>query len=183
VAKLYRGMDVIFISDIRLNETDPKKFEQVVNENNEMNMRWVREMKPQTSLLKFRFPFDNISPRKFFRGDIHLQVYAPNTSAETRFVPSDTKLVNYDTHKYEEQLFYFNIKYRNASFLDMDEIYGINYDTYRVYLILETYLIQMNVSNASYNKKELKIEVAAMIKEIEAMLKKNIISSDLGWKF
>lgn len=189
VAKLYRNLKVIFISDIRLTEDDEKKFEKLVHENNLMNIRWVEEMNPEgysqdtPALLKFRFPFDGITPRKFFDGRINLQVYAPNTSAETRFEPSSLRKRDYDTIRYEEQLFYFNVKYRNCSFLDYDEIYGVNYDTYRTYIILERYLLQMDVVDGSSSKTDLHYYVAAMILEMEGILRKNIVTKNLGWNF
>lgn len=141
-AALYRGRDVIFISDIRLSADDDKEFEDNVDKNNRMHEDWVNIIKPYRSLLKTRFPFDAKDNKyEFFAGTFYFQVFPPYVSAETRMVPhtlNKEKKV-YDTIVYEEQMFYFNTNYRNHSFLDLDPVFGINYDVYKTFVVLKKY--------------------------------------------
>lgn len=181
IAKLYFGMKIFFISDIRMKASSKEEFELLVRKNNQSNMNWIDQMDPWSSLIKFRFPFDLEEESEFFEGIIRTQTFAKSTSAETRFIPTSKIRKKYDTKKYEEQLFFFNIKYRNKSFINIDPIYGINYDTLRVYMILKRYLtVTKQISDRDRIQKSWAL-VAKMIKDIEKFIGRNTISLSLGW--
>lgn len=176
IARLYSNIpNIYFISDIRLDAPNEENFEKMVWLNNQMNKKWISIIKPVSSMLKFRFPFIKPYTRTFLNGNIRFQVFAPTTSAETRLIPfGEQSLKKYDTKIYEEQMTYFNHNYRNRSFLDLDPIYGINYDTYRTYDVLHNFLISRGQKFSSnihrWNA------VASIINEIEMTLGKNTIS-------
>jgi len=175
VAHLYKGMGVIFISDIRLGSDNEKEHEHLVHKDNCSMERWVEIMEPMRASLKFRFPFDWKDPSyRYLNGTIHVQQFAPPTSAETRlWIGSDRDKRLYDVKSYEEKLFYYNTEYRNRSFLDLEPIFGINFDTWATFQILLEYL-QKNDLIA--NKEPPFLKIAAMILDIQEALGKDTIS-------
>jgi len=141
--KLFKDVDVYFISDIRVADQDYYKFERNVYIDNLLNRHIVMSLDPKKSLLKFRFPFEieNEDEKIYLSGKFLLQTFAPNKSAETRLIPfSNGDLVEGDPKKYEEQMFYFNTEYRNRSFEDLDRLFGLNYDFYSFYKTMEMFL-------------------------------------------
>jgi hypothetical protein len=117
-----KGIDFYFISDIR---TVPKsinyssndftsKFEKEVMRNQTEQMNWISIMKPRLSMLKFKTPYPTIGKDqyyKYLRGQIHLQVWSPTSSSETRlFVSLDDLDYTgwYDVVCYERKLAYYN---------------------------------------------------------------------------
>lgn len=102
----YQKKDIylLFCSDIR---TEPANDENV-KENMDMQLKWWEIMKPELSIFKFRLPW-NDSITQYLSGDIYIQPYPGPTSSETRLiVKSDSKIINYDNKKYEEQCYYHN---------------------------------------------------------------------------
>lgn len=145
---------LLFVSDIRsvpragYQETDAAdiEFEEEVRKNLDWQRRWVEELRPVRSLLKFRLPFvdrnitDEKSSTEYFDGIINFQAYAPPQSAETRLeVGNKPVLVRYDHSRYEQQMFYFNTLYRTQNFQHYHRKYGWSYDTIREYFILKKY--------------------------------------------
>lgn len=182
IASLYSGMKALFISDIRRTELDPLKFEQLVEKDNETQKKWAEIMDPYNCLFKFRLPFLPGTSR-YLDGVIKLQCFAPPTSAETRLIPykgnnkGGFKEKIYSREDYENQLFYFNVRYRNRSFLDLDPVFGVNYDAFRAYNILSRYLeftklIEPNLQNIKIKG----IYILGIIFEIEKKLRNNKIS-------
>jgi hypothetical protein len=102
--------NMLFISDIRTNETDD---EAVVRDMN-MQMNWVLQINPKASLLKFRFPWHYHQDKiNYLDGDLYYQAFAKHTSAETRLMstrPYSTK--EYDWDKYNDVLYNFNMNIR-----------------------------------------------------------------------
>lgn len=173
IAKLYRGINVVFISDIRLGAEDDKQFEENVHQNNEMMARWVEYIQPSVSSLKFRFPFDHEGDYNYLMGTIHVQQFPPVKSAETRLrvIGSDGRRKNYDVVAYEENMNYFNTEYRNRSFLDKEPVYGINYDTYSLYLIIREYLEKSSLVTAEDYRDDIRVKVTAVVMEIQTVLR------------
>ncbi|CAK91721.1 unnamed protein product (macronuclear) [Paramecium tetraurelia] len=106
--------DYLFISDIRTANfkcMTPMENEQAVLRDNQLQMEWVKILKPQKAMLKFRcaYPTEINEPTEFFQGEIYIQAWAPASSTETRLVPYDyVNTIPYDNVKYEEQMFYHN---------------------------------------------------------------------------
>lgn len=103
--------DVLFICDIRTADYKVLTIEEVedaVERDQEYQMKWHLIMKPRYSMLKFRLPWGK-GTTEYLDGDIFLQIWAPQSSTETRLiVHRDAKIKKYDHTKYEEQMFYFN---------------------------------------------------------------------------
>ncbi|MDB4769512.1 hypothetical protein OAG24_00965 [bacterium] len=173
VAKLYSKVsNVYFISDIRLDAATEYEFEELVLVNNEMNKKWISIIKPRASMLKFRFPFIKPYHRTFLKGDINFQVFAKVTSAETRLIIDSNTSEEYDTIKYEEQMVYFNQSYRNRSFLDLDPVFGINYDMYKTYVITLKYLQKQKILDKNSPDVDRWNSVSSIFFEIEKLLGK-----------
>jgi Poly A polymerase regulatory subunit. len=106
-----------------------------------MQQEWIEIIKPVQASLKFRLPYpdtwekavtkytelldkENLQYDKerptilrYFKGRCFIQPYAPQTSTETRLIPSKDSLGNYiyaewDALEYEEMMFYHNTKER-----------------------------------------------------------------------
>lgn len=124
MAEQYANQKVLFISDIRtanFETMEQEVVEDLVLRDNFSQMKWHKMLRPTKSLLKFRLPYNGES-MLYLAGDIFLPIWGPQTTSETRLVPFDEDavpvqgrqyddwcpLAMYDSHKYEEQLFYFN---------------------------------------------------------------------------
>jgi hypothetical protein len=143
---------LLFISDIRsvprsgyqdVDSTDPE-FEDEVRKNLSQQRKWVEALQPVRSLLKFRLPFtteDEKASSEYFDGIINFQAYSPPQSAETRLeVGNKPKMIQYDHSRYEQQMFYFNTRYRIQGFQHYNRRYGWSYDTIREFFVLKKYI-------------------------------------------
>lgn len=153
VKKYSETKNLLFVSDIRSapkpgyakdpDKEDPE-FEEEVRKNLMQQKAWVTSLKPTRSLLKFRLPFtspEEKSATEYFDGIVFFQAYAPPQSTETRLeVGPNAKLIMFDHTVYEQQMFYFNTKYRVQNFSHYERRYGWSYDTIREYFILLKYL-------------------------------------------
>lgn len=115
--------NVYLISDIRrtsLESTMGKELD--VHLDNLLQKDWVELIKPEYSFLKFRIPYDYVDVGKKYKyldGDILFQTFQKDDSNETRLVvPKDYKIKNYDSVKYEQQMFYHNTVTRKEKFMD-----------------------------------------------------------------
>lgn len=107
VAESYDGQDVWFVSDIRTEPT-----EEEIEKNQAAQKSWILKMHPERSMLKLKIPYPQIgrpTAYNYLGGVIHLQCWAPITSAETRLiVPKKTTTVDWDILKYERQCAWYN---------------------------------------------------------------------------
>ena len=122
----------VLISDIRTLSYNPGGFSkdsQRINEESvwsdmQLQQKWVEELNPHMSLLKFRLPFayDFIlkegKTRKYLSGMVLRQVYNKPTSSETRLLVSDLEKRDWDIVAYERKLAYHNDKVRTSKFLN-----------------------------------------------------------------
>lgn len=161
-AKQWAGrQDVLFISDIRT--ADYTQMEDAENEaailgDMRMQETWHNIIKPLRSHLKFRLPYVEGYPGalttvRYLNGFVLRQPWAPQTSTETRLVPTEGE-VDWDCKKYEDQLFYHNAVVRERQrFLNpltqtdvpIDTVRGLSndYDSCAHVVILMDYLIKM----------------------------------------
>lgn len=119
-AKFWSGRnDVYFVSDIRTasyTKLSPLENEREIWKDMEKQSTWHKIMQPVRSQLKFRLPYSNIGmPRylKYLYGTVFKGIWAPQTTTETRLVPAipdetANLEINWDSLKYESQLFYWN---------------------------------------------------------------------------
>ena len=185
IASLYKGFKVMFISDIRMGDEDPKKFEENVAKNNKQQKVWLDIIEPWNSSLKFRFPFIP-GEERYIAGSMRFQSFPPPLSAETRLIPDKIggKYSSrvYSRTKYEEQMLYFNTMYRNRSFLDLDSFFGVNYDVFRMFNILKRYiLVTGGIWKYSHKVDNILLGqmVMSIVFEIEHILGKNVITNIL----
>ena len=164
--------DVFFISDIRLRpgeyeDRPPEENEKMIVEDNQRQRRWVEIIKPVEAHLKFRPPFpiaEEFEKLEYLDGDLFYQPWAPESSAETRLVPSLDERGRYrtkiwDSKKHEEQMFYHNTVLRdnliysnpfleapNEKPIDPPELLN-DYDSVAEAAILRDYLEKMGKEN------------------------------------
>jgi hypothetical protein len=115
---------LFFISDIRSLEYEKgfqgveeyeRKNEELAAEDMNLQMKWVQELKPVQSLIKFRLPYEykwtnkNDKSVLYLDGDLYKQAWSAQTSTETRLVPNlKVSLRNWDFREYESMMFYQN---------------------------------------------------------------------------
>eukprot|EP00929_Paragymnodinium_shiwhaense_P087863 TRINITY_DN48013_c0_g1_i1.p1 TRINITY_DN48013_c0_g1~~TRINITY_DN48013_c0_g1_i1.p1 ORF type:complete len:528 (-),score=112.74 TRINITY_DN48013_c0_g1_i1:117-1625(-) len=100
----------LFISDVRTGDPKIHSKEQVeayVAKDMAMQQEWVRALEPHRAMLKFRLPWTP-GRTEYLHGDIHLPVWGPPTTTETRLITDGKRTKLYDHRKYEEQMFFFN---------------------------------------------------------------------------
>lgn len=99
-----RKHKLLFMSDIREGTEDEK-----VLHNQESNIKWHLSIKPDYSYLKFRCGYETDKNYEYYYGKIYLQIYAPQSSTETRLLlKKDIVPHTYDTHEYQGKMLYFN---------------------------------------------------------------------------
>jgi hypothetical protein len=145
---------VLFISDIRnipMNEPKDEGVDEDVEKNVlcDMNMQleWIRLMKPHASSLKFRLPYNIDDQFKYLDGYRMLQPYAP-FSTEVRLFTDKTEMVCYDCKTFDENMAYFNSSIRNTNYSRWKELFMIgkiknNWDNTISFYILHEYLKKM----------------------------------------
>lgn len=104
---------ILFISDIRnlgIREASTqsiKKYDEIINEDNDKQLRWVQIIRPRYAFLKFRPPLSK-GETSYLTGKIYLQPYSP-ISTETRlFTRNYDELITYDNQEFDEKMAYFN---------------------------------------------------------------------------
>ena len=124
-----KNNDYLLISDIRSLQYDPSTRDKKSKQRNEMSVwsdmklqeKWVMEMKPKVSLLKFRLPFayDFVlregKTRNYLDGKVLKQTYNKPSSSETRLLVTSFETKEWDLLQYEEQLSYHNSFLRGKS--------------------------------------------------------------------
>lgn len=129
------GRRVLFISDIRtadIKSYDDEKTEDTIIKDNKMQAKWIKLMKPEVSMLKFRLPWGK-GTTEYFEGfsypsRIYLPVWGPQSTTETRLIIIGEGTHVYDNTEYEEQLFYFNTVTRVSYYehnIPVEEVPGL----------------------------------------------------------
>ena len=104
--------NLVFICDIRRT-----KDETCVWEDMQAQLRWHDIMRPQLTSLKFRLPWPGMgvaeadNQTEYLDGDIHLPIWAPRNTTESRLVIEKDRHVGtrtYDCLVYEQEMCYFN---------------------------------------------------------------------------
>lgn len=181
----YDDYVILFISDIRseptnlsntgLIENDSKeqsqidqnnsydmRFEKIVYDDLDIQKKWILNLQPDESLLKFRTPFFLYKDIEYFRGRLFIQPWAPITTTETRMLISKDNLnssFTYNCKLYERKMAYINIELRNKDLSELeanmvfddndhvrlgdiwrDKVKHISYDCYLETLIIYKYV-------------------------------------------
>ena len=129
--KKYKKKPILFISDIRSqdNVDDPKKFEESIVEDMARQRKWVEEIKPKASSLKFRLPFTP-GVTEYLDGDVYIQSYPPKFSAECRLFVTDKQLKKtkkYNHTEHEQRMWYHNNIARTCGYEHNIEYPGLDY--------------------------------------------------------
>lgn len=114
----------LFVSDIRTlsydssktNIKDMKANEDTVWKDMNLQRKWVEEIKPLYSLLKFRLPYaedfelEKGKTRDYLDGIIYTQAFCKSSSSETRLCVFGKQITerNWDILSYERKLFHHN---------------------------------------------------------------------------
>lgn len=133
IKNYYKYKNIIFISDIRSTPigNEPSTDELIKDYNIQNNI--LKLLNPKYSLLKWRCPFPNdFKELEIPIGLEFLQVFNKFNSAEMRIIcssPYKFKTITLkDAIKYEERLFYYNIKIRNTIRYDFEKSNFIFYN-------------------------------------------------------
>eukprot|EP01084_Bolivina_argentea_P248999 416656_1 len=186
--RVKNGENILFISDIRTadwrnqNQLDVEDF---VLRDNELQFKWVKYINPLKAHLKFRCPYPdrvaNLDKYEYFDGILYFQPWLGPTSTEMRLVvDKKLQLKEYNIHKYEQQLFWWNNVARQTNINNpyyFAQIGFINtYDCYLEAIILETYFKKMfafNNNNNNNNYDALKYLIPLTVHRITRMLSPN----------
>ena len=148
--------EIVMISDIR-SEPDgvpknspkyAKLFDEEIVKNMKMQSEWLEAInekrldhgeKTIKGLFKFRLTYEEGST-KYLAGTLAFQVFEKQASTELRLwadvnAPKET----YDHRQMEEELFFFNSRYRPGKFFDEDPIFGSSYDILKASKIIRHY--------------------------------------------
>ena len=122
-AEFWHGKNVLFISDIRTSTAGRTPSQTDVQSDMNMQLEWVKKMRPRAGMLKFKLPFANtIVP--YIKGDIHLPIWGRQRTAESRLIFTDKTAFDNDTliehtysaGDYEKEMFYFNTTTRMSTY-------------------------------------------------------------------
>ena len=111
-------------------------------------MKWYEILKPTKSMLKFRLPYigdklDRKVKMDYLEGDIYFQIWPAGSSSECRLVVGkNAKIKQYDSIKYENQLFRFNQVERVLCYEHQLQVPGIDhcYDCRAEVFVFEEYI-------------------------------------------
>ena len=146
--------DLIFVSDIRLGEDDQTQFEHGVTRDMLLQQEWVKILKPDLSLLKFRMSYHMKEGEtlQYMKGTLLYGIWPKPQSGESRLLVRKTNInknYNYDFTDYEQTMFFHNkikrpfcypIKKEFSAFISKpNNPYCSCYDCMSELLILEKY--------------------------------------------
>ena len=136
------GRNIFFISDIRRDAYD----ENMIKDDMTYQSDWHKILGSKRSMLKFRLPWTQQGSTSYLAGDIHLPVWGPQTTTESRLItqkdrPLAERDYNHDT--YNNQMFYFRCYTRPAVYNhDIQGVPGLDhcYDCRAEVHILQEYI-------------------------------------------
>ena len=106
--------NILFISDVRVGNKDVHETEQAHQQRIQRDMEaqrvWMQILRPRSSILKFRRPWNMGSNITYYpAGSVYLPVYGKQFTHEARLIlDRDTRDIPYDNRRYEGQMAYFN---------------------------------------------------------------------------
>jgi len=179
-----RDHKLLFMSDIREGTEDLK-----VLGNQESNIRWHKIIKPDYSYLKFRCGYETEKEYNYYKGDIYLQFYAPQSSTESRLLlEKDLVPYVYNIDEYQGKLYYFNRVIRpsyHKSVIDDNNLFDHCYDCVYFGYIIKNYISKFKVFNPYKNKDifSIMVEITNIlseysqnkIKSLNSYIKHNIL--------
>jgi cap2 methyltransferase len=135
-----RKYKLLFISDIREGTEDEK-----VLLNQESNIKWAKIIKPDYSYFKFRCGYETDEIYKYYKGKILLQIYAPQSSTETRIMfKKNIRKCEYNIKEYQGKMLYFNRilrpSYYTNNYIQDNNIFDHCYDCTYFGKIIKIYI-------------------------------------------
>jgi hypothetical protein len=104
--------DLLFISDIRTQNSGNLPKESDIILDMQLQKDFVTSLRPKASMLKFRPPFFDANSQfyEYLDGEIIYQPWAPKGSTETRLIVTDPDSIKlYDLKQYDNKLYYQKI--------------------------------------------------------------------------
>ena len=104
---------ILFISDIRVDGHSEESIQKDMAD----QARWHELMKSTRSILKFRLPWYILETTEYLDGDLHLPVWGPQTTTESRLITKKGHPLarhTYDNDRYNNQMFYHRCYTRPA---------------------------------------------------------------------
>ena len=182
---------ILFISDIRSLDDDDlvttkvtniesqRRIEEEVNKNMREQEEYYKIIRPYRALLKMRLPYayswTSSSSYRYLNGSIFKQAFAPQTSTETRLVPSGDE-IDYDIRKYESQMFHHNVIIREKMRYNIpvtDPKCGLtnDYDSAYTMFVLTKYLtVKMGSSPPAETLRQLARDMLASLNQKNTLL-------------
>jgi hypothetical protein len=129
IKKWKKMSNFALISDIRTLSYDPSVQDSRSRQRNEdsvwadmkLQEKWIMELRPTVSLIKFRLPFaydfvlkEGLT-REYLNGVVMKQVFNKPTSSETRLIVTDFDKKDWNLVEYEQKMAYHNDHNRNRS--------------------------------------------------------------------
>jgi len=112
IAKEFKDKDILFICDIRSMDTGTAAKARAGQVAQDMiwQEKWIREMKPLASMVKFTLPYTPPAGKTpYLDGEMFLPVFGGRTSTECRLVVTDPESTrHYDHEEYEAFMFHHN---------------------------------------------------------------------------
>ena len=134
----YKDQNYLLVSDIRTAELETDEdswIERKVASDMRYQQRWYNLMQPKKALFKFRLPFLNPgnpvltqgrTTFNYLDGDVYIQAYPRQLSAETRLVPNG-KTKEWDLKAYEDAMFTHNIFFRINFYPYSEKVDGLDH--------------------------------------------------------
>lgn len=157
----FSNYTILFCSDIRRSDPDfmdNQRVEEVVKEDMQMQVNWAKILCSKLNIVKFRLPYSHYIRQGdndkdiYPEGEILIQPWAPLTSSETRLIfKYDAPLIEYNSLKYENQMFWHNRIGRVMCYnrgIVHDEENGLDHcwDCSAEYNIIDLYLKNVNTN-------------------------------------
>jgi hypothetical protein len=131
-------------------------------------------------MLKFRCAYPTVIafPTLFFKGEVLIQPWAPQSSTETRLIPFDhLERRDYDNKIYEEQLFYHNDVVRKEFQIPMkstSEWLDGSWDACAEWWILSKYVRLLQRDSQSTNSNNIKESTAHKVFRLSEKITQSI---------
>lgn len=135
----YKGKNYLFVSDIRTADTEKEErgmIEVRIMSDMRNQERWHLLMEPKKSLFKFRLPFLNPNNPvlahgrtvfEYLDGDVRLQAFPRQTSAETRLIPFGKQKKQWDLKLYEDGMYSHNLLTRIEFYPYSPDVFGLDH--------------------------------------------------------
>lgn len=164
VSRKLKNKYTLLISDIRVEPTS----ESIANDQS-LQLSWVKLLKPDYAQLKFRPPRMQ-SNYMYLDGEVYFQMYAPQSSTETRLVVNgkQLKMKTYNIKDYDGIMYYFNRVLRCSFYKSPYKIHCTDHchDCVAMIALIKNYRKKYSNSKNKWCKKFVEQSVPDIVNEI-----------------